>query len=557
MFQKNLEAIENIALRKRLEKISSIESRIGISYCVTPSNDYVLLKNDLATDDLNNPREAIKLMIEKNIRQEMFSNDKIITFGIGLGYLLDEVFNKFSSKIYVYEPDINLLHFVLNNVDISEHLSSGRVFLTDNLDELINHLSNSFLIKDKVEILYLNNYAVVKNSELLLLTQKVLDSCKSKIVDVNTITKFSKRWFHNTINNIARLQTVVDTYLLSDLENKFTGQTALVVGAGPSLIDNIEKIKNNREKFVIFAVNRSVKYLVENGVIPDFVVCLDAKNLKKTLFEYDSFLEKCNCIMDIRTDSSVLWRKFKKIFINFSDTDMFIKKLEKYNSFMKYYESGGSASTFALMSAIKLGFSKIVLCGIDLAFKDNVIYSSGEAMNRISQEEILVDNVKKKLIRVKSVTGNYVYTREDYEVFIHHFAQLIKESSHQGIYNISSFGADIVGTKNVRFEELNLYENTSLAQLAFVKPFKFELDSFVQEEFYNINQVIAQLSKGAFSPALVNAIVKSASLYQYMQADVLAVLQSNFATEQAEEFIDRTKFSIKKVVELYQKTKLI
>ena len=144
-----------------------------------------------------------------------------------------------------------------------------------------------------------------------------------------------------------------------------------------------------------------------------------------------------------------------------------------------------------------------------------------------------------------------------YDTILHINGTILLLLYHQGIYNTSSFGADIVGTKNVRFEELNLYENTSLAQLAFVKPFKFELDSFVQEEFYNINQVIAQLSKGAFSPALVNAIVKSASLYQYMQADVLAVLQRNFATEQAEEFIDSTKFSIKKVVELYQKTKLI
>ena len=56
MLNKNLEALDNIALRRRLSKISVIESRIGISYCVTPSNDYILLKNDMPSDDLNNPR---------------------------------------------------------------------------------------------------------------------------------------------------------------------------------------------------------------------------------------------------------------------------------------------------------------------------------------------------------------------------------------------------------------------------------------------------------------------------------------------------------------------
>ena len=43
-----------------------------------------------------------------------------------------------------------------------------------------------------------------------------------------------------------------------------------------------------------------------------------------------------------------------------------------------------------------MGFSQIVLAGVDLAFKDNLIYANGENMNRVSQNEILVDSVKKK-----------------------------------------------------------------------------------------------------------------------------------------------------------------
>ena len=60
MFEKNLAAMNNPTLKRRLEKISPIESRVGVSYCVTPSGDYVLLKNDVPADDLNNPREAVK-----------------------------------------------------------------------------------------------------------------------------------------------------------------------------------------------------------------------------------------------------------------------------------------------------------------------------------------------------------------------------------------------------------------------------------------------------------------------------------------------------------------
>ena len=157
MFEKNLEYIDNLALKRRLSRISIEQSRAGISYYITPSNDYILLKDDVPSDDLNNPREAIREMLKATIKNEMHSNDIIITFGIGLGYLLDETFNTYPSRIFVYEPDVNFLHFVLNNVDISQHLASGRVYITNDLDELLAKLNTVFITKDRVEIVYLKN----------------------------------------------------------------------------------------------------------------------------------------------------------------------------------------------------------------------------------------------------------------------------------------------------------------------------------------------------------------------------------------------------------------
>lgn len=557
MFDKNLEYINNQPLKRRLQRISENDSRIGISYCITPSNDYILLKDDIPIDDLNNPREAIKKMIKDNIKNDMQSNDIIINFGIGLGYLLDETFNTFSSKIYIYEPDLNLLHFVLHNVDISEHLSSGRVFITNDLDELIAQITSTYITKDKIEILYLQNYAISKNKELLVLTQKVLDACKSKILDINTITKFSKKWLDNTIENFASIRDN-DIYLLSDLEGKFSGQTALIAAAGPSLNDNISAIKENRDKYVIFAVNKSISYLLQNDIIPDFVVCLDANNMKKTLnCLSEEQAKKINCIMDIRADKDLMSFGFNKIFINFSESDFFIKKIVKYNNFMKFYETGGSASTFALVSAVKMGFSNVVFAGLDLAFKDNVIYSDGSIMNRISQEQMLVDNVKKNIVQVPSVKGGMVYTRDDYKSFIYHFEFLIKELGYSEFYNLSSFGAKIDGIKNVSFEDLDLYRQKMMSQIDYVEPFKFDLKQFLDDEFYQINNIISVLSKGGFSQTLVNSIVKSVLIYQYMQADVLEILQRNFDKELFETFIVNTKEAIKVIVSNLQKNKLI
>ena len=268
-------------------------------------------------------------------------------------------------------------------------------------------------------------------------------------------------------------------------------------------------------------------------------------------------LSGINCIMDIRSDKSLMKYGFGKVFVNFAETDFFMKKLAKYNDGIKFYESGGSASTLAMTAAIKLGFSKVVLAGVDLAFKDNVIYTTGEVMTRIAQDEIKVDSARKSLVKVRSVNNTPVYTRGDYEAFIHHIAELIKELNYSEVYNITSFGAYIEGVKNVGFDDLNLVASASVRPISDAQPFKLELKDFMQDEFCNINAIISMLSKGVFSTALVSSIVKSVMVYQYMQTEVLNVLQKDFEPDLAQGFIDKTKLAIKTIVELLQKNKLI
>jgi len=558
MFNENLEYITNQNLKERLENLKIEESSKDLSYCMTTSNDYLLLKKDIPLDDLNNPRKAIQETLAELIKKPMGKNDIIITFGIGLCYQLDEVYNTYPSKIFVYEPDTKLLHFVLNNVDISDHLKSGRVFIFDDLNDLIAKLSEIYITKDKVEVVYLKNYAIIKSQELLALTQKVYESCKSKTVDINTITRYSKYWLANTLKNINSVNKGI-AYKLSDLEGKFTGQAALVAAAGPSLNENIEFIRNNREKFVIFAVNKALKTLIKNGITPDFVICADARFVNKTLEGLENDIPNINCIMNINSDSDIMLNKFRKVFITFPTNDMVVNKLSEYNPFIVNQESGGSATTMAFVSAVKMGFSKVIMCGVDLAFKDDVVYADGEVYEKISADEMKVNSIVKNLTVVPSVTGMDVVTSSDYAAFIHHFEVLINELNYVSVYNTSSFGALIPGMKNTSIDKIPLFgiSNTTAIILGEVQPFKFETKKWTENELLLINNVIALLSQSTFSPALVAAITKSSMMYQYMQADILQVLQTNMADEMAESFIAKTKEGIKFVVDSLQMNDLI
>ena len=347
--------------------------------------------------------------------------------------------------------------------------------------------------------------------------------------------------------------------MLSDLENKFIGQTALVVAAGPSLNENIEKIKANRDKFVIFAVNKVLRTLEANGITPDFAVCMDASAISATYTGLEDYCANINCISDLKSDATILTSPFKKHFLTFSETDFIVKKLINYNKNFKTYEFGGSATTMALVVASKLGFSKIICTGLDLAFKNDVMYSTGETVNKAPNGKIITGNSTKNLVKVKSVTGEMVSTRDDYAAFINHFETLIKDLNIKEVYNTTSFGAAIEGMKNVAFDNIPLFLSTAGVNLILSepKPFKIETKDWTQEELFLINNIISLLSKGVFSPALISSIVKSSLVYEYMQADIIQVMQSKFDPNLAEEFIEKAKAAIKAVVEYLQKYRLI
>ena len=247
------------------------------------------------------------------------------------------------------------------------------------------------------------------------------------------------------------------------------------------------------------------------------------------------------------------------MFVSFSENDFVLKKLKEYNPWIKTYECGGSATTLAFVCAVKMGFEKVVFSGLDLAFKDDLMYASGDKVDRISVDKVRVDYTDKTISKVKSVTGGEVYTRDDYAAFVTHFATLIKDLGYTEVYNTTSFGAAIEGMKNVPFENISMLSTSNATSIITgeAQPFKIDSKTWTQDELFLINNVIEILSKEEFSPALVSSIVKSPILYQYMQADVLKVLQSKMSEGYAAEFMKNTKASVKEVVDMLQRNKLI
>ena len=231
-----------------------------------------------------------------------------------------------------------------------------------------------------------------------------------KQANINTINKLGPL---ATINTLSNIRKIISTPLVSSLKDIYKDKTALVASAGPSLAENIETIKKNREKFVLFAVGPSLKLLNKNGIEPDFLCIAEAMDTSAQI--EDICLENINLIFEPFSNSYLWDLKTKNKFLYFSKDnflDDWLANVLEIN--ISNNKTIGTVSYLALSSAKTMGFKKIILCGQDLAFKDGKCYA----------------------------------------IFIKHFENFAKENSELELINSSAGGAQIDGFINLPLDKV-------------------------------------------------------------------------------------------------------
>lgn len=455
MFNQNILSLKkcNRDLADKLINLSFDKARESIDIVKSKSDDVIFIKNNMPLESADNPIEEAYYNVQSSIKSSMGAFDFIIIFGSGIGYMLDYVFEKYKSKIILVEPDINVIRTAFEIVDYSKYIESGRLFLTCNFDDVYKYLMKKYIINDKVEIVALKSYLKLYQNEIKTFIDKIYETCSIKISDINTIKKNSESWVYSSLKFIKNSG---QTYPICMLDNKFEGRTALIVGAGPSLKDNIDYIKKYSDRFVIFAVNRTIDFLLDHDVIPNFAIFTDTRFVLKTFNSKSPKLANVNFVVDIKADSNLYDVLKKRCFIYYPDNFDLAKILHEKNKYVKLYQTAGTSTFCAMICAKELGCKNIVLSGVDLAFKNDVPYCSDAHSSTLSVEKdkVKIGKMEKKIVQVKSVNGDLVRTREDYQIFIKQFQNFFKENQNLKVYNTTSFGANIEGTLNMPFENV-------------------------------------------------------------------------------------------------------
>lgn len=415
-----------------VDNIKSIETKTEISALVIrhKSNEYRI-------NSLYNP------IVEAKKWAEQFDSDNlnrvISMFGFGNGTFVREILKyiKKGDKLLVIEPSAEVFLYVLKYYDVTDIIAQENIFIgVEGLNdfEFHNMQQNSFnVINLKTQANCVHpQYDKIFPESCLKFWNELKDNNFHARANVNTGVFFGKAFIENAIYNLRYLRNSSSIYDLKCAMDQ--GVTAIIVAAGPSVQDNISELKRAKGKSIIFAVDRVLDYLLDNGVIPDFVATIDPQKPVEFFTKREDVEVPLICTLDSSIEIMKIHKGKKVICPNTRFGMSLYGILEKEVS---YSETGPSVGTFLFSICMNVGFKRIVFVGHDMAYDGERTHVGGVAEKQIDmQRDATVEGINGEMIRSR-------FDWKEISVWINDTIYLSNKESE--IYDTKKRGAKIKG----------------------------------------------------------------------------------------------------------------
>ncbi len=389
--------------------------------------------------------------------------------GFGLGYHVHELLSRISksARVWIIEPDIELLRIACETLDLTAILGNRRVGWIIDIDrpKLLSDFQHSGAILTSGVISLEHAPSVQRSPEFFADAKGWIDDvCSYSRTSINTLVLNSNK----TLTNISRnLPWYVSSPNPARLENAFKGETAIIVSAGPSLRKNKHLLLEAKGKAVIIAVQTTLKPLLEMGVEPDFVTSLDYSEISARFFQ--------DLPTDLKTELVADAKATEKIFDHFpgpitmlgSDlADDLLRDALKPRARLK---SGATVAHLAFYLAEYMGCDPIVFIGQDMGFSDGLCYTPGTAYDDVWRPELgrfctmemkqweQIVRERPILRKIPDYRGRPMYTEQRLFTYLQQFERDFAASSAR-IIDATEGGAFKAGTRRITFADaINLY----------------------------------------------------------------------------------------------------
>ncbi len=158
------------------------------------------------------------------------------------------------------------------------------------------------------------------------------------------------------------------------LKDRYCGKTAVILGGGPSLDELLPWVRDHQDELAVFAVSRVSRRLLEFGLTPHLIFSVDPHDVSFDVSkEMLKFWDKSLFVHSYHVSPKLLgqWRG-RSAYVGARYPWRTKANPENLDT------PGPTVTNTALSLAVQMGFSQVVLAGVDLCFnKEGMTHASG------------------------------------------------------------------------------------------------------------------------------------------------------------------------------------
>lgn len=371
----------------------------------------------------------------------------VVVLGFGLGYHVDVIARKLGPRdlLILFEPDLGLVRAVLEQIDYAEWLCQRGLILagpdTDRPALLKRLESRSGTLTLGTQIVTHPPSRQRHAEAFTQFSKTVTEALAFCRTNVATALVNAARTVRNLTCNLAPYAAGAT---VAELENAAKGYPAICVGAGPSLVKNLDLLKDPaiRSNVVLIGVQTTLKPMLDRGITPDFVTAIDYSQICTRFYENLPPLPNTTLVAECKAHPAILEAYPGPVRVCASSlNDQLLGDLARPIPAMK------SATTVAHLSfylAQLLGCDPIMFIGQDLGFSDGLYYAPGTAVHDVWAPELGAFNsietmewtrivrMRGNLRRSEDIHGRPIFTDEQMSTYLSQFERDFGDAQRAG-----------------------------------------------------------------------------------------------------------------------------
>lgn len=293
--------------------------------------------------------------------------------GYGISSIIPRLYS--SSFLFIIECD-SALAKLFEKTGHDFHKENVQYLYSSNMLEIIKKINEitSFNFKKCTLIRASGGYALYQdfyNNLFSNIEQEISIFWKNRITLIAMGGLYAKNIFKNITNVL--LDEKKRVYIL---EKSYIDKPILVIGAGPSLDESYEFIKQNRDRLFLLAVDVALPALSLLSIIPDAVLLLEGQYWVEVAFLASSNKEIA-LFSDITSNPHVFNIMKGDIFLYGSNYAkmQFLTSVQKAFSNIPFFDSVGSVGLVAIQIALYISKDGVPIFHTGLDFSQSVGFS--------------------------------------------------------------------------------------------------------------------------------------------------------------------------------------